>query len=125
MTVNTIDLEPFPPDLRDKVFRLADLAQRIYSVPFLSTRLAFYGGTCLNFVHLGRVNRLSLDLDFNFREEANIDWGSQRDVVDTYIKEVLADLGYADDDIRIQVSYPLTRFEIWYRALSGKRYCIN
>ena len=61
-------MDNFPPEIQEKVERLFDILSRIYSVPFLSKRLAFYGGTCLNFVHLERASRLSLDLDFNFRE---------------------------------------------------------
>ena len=116
-----VDLEGFPPDLREKVLRLADIAHRMYSVPFLSRSLAFYGGTCLNFVHLATASRLSLDLDLNYREPGPGEWREDRDRVDTYIKQVLSDLGYDSGDIRIQASYPLTRFEVRYVSGSGGR----
>ena len=113
------DLGRFPPRVREKIERLSDIAGRIYSVPFLSRRLSFYGGTCLNFVHLGDPARLSLDLDFNFRESPGVDWGEERDKVDSHLKKILWDLGYADEDIRLQASYPLTRMEVWYEPASG------
>jgi predicted nucleotidyltransferase component of viral defense system len=116
-----VDLDGFPPDLREKVLRLADIAQRMYSVPFLSRSLAFYGGTCLNFVHLAKASRLSLDLDFNYREPGPGEWRRARDRVDADIKRVLSDLGYAGGDVRIQASYPLTRFEVRYISASGGR----
>ena len=121
MSMAVADLEGFPSDLREKVLRLADIAQRMYSVPFLSRSLAFYGGTCLNFVHLARTPRLSLDLDFNYREPGPGEWRGERERVDGYIKQVLSDLGYASGDIRIQASYPLTRFEVRYFSASGRK----
>jgi predicted nucleotidyltransferase component of viral defense system len=116
-----VDLGGFPSDLRERVLRLADIAQRMYSVPFLSRSLSFYGGTCLNFVHLARAPRVSLDLDLNFREAGPGEWRGERDRVDAYIKQVLADLGYDPRDIRIQASAPLTRFEVRYLSSSGWR----
>lgn len=69
-----MDLDHFPLEIQEKIERLFGLLSRIYSAPFLSKRLAFYGGTCLNFVHLERAPRLSLDLDFNFRETGGVNW---------------------------------------------------
>ena len=66
--MSPVDLNRFRPEVQRKLRRISDLAERIYLVPFLSRRLAFYGGTCLNFVHMENAPRLSLDLDFNFRE---------------------------------------------------------
>ncbi len=37
------------------------------------------------------------------------------------MKKIFSDLGYEQDDIRIQASYPLTRFEVWYKSTSGGR----
>ena len=116
-----MDLDHFPPEIQEKIERLFDILSRLYSVPFLSKRLAFYGGTCLNFVHLHRAPRLSLDLDFNFREIGGVNWWEEREKVDDILKRIFSDLGYEPDDIRIQASYPLTRFEVWYKNTSGGR----
>jgi len=116
-----MDLDHFPPEIQEKIERLFDILSRIYSVRFLSKRLAFYGGTCLNFVHLERAPRLSLDLDFNFRETGSGIWWEEREKVDDILKKIFSDLGYKQDDIRIQASYPLTRFEVWYETTSDGR----
>ena len=116
-----MDLDHFPPEIQEKIERLFDILSRIYSVRFFSKRLAFYGGTCLNFVHLERAPRLSLDLDFNFRETGSGIWWEEREKVDDILKKIFSDLGYKQDDIRIQASYPLTRFEVWYETTSGGR----
>ena len=116
-----MDLGHFPPEIQEKIERLFDILSRIYSVPFLSKRLAFYGGTCLNFVHFERASRLSLDLDFNFRDVGSGNWWEEREKIDDILKKILKDLGYEKDEIRIQASYPLTRFEVWYETTSGGR----
>jgi hypothetical protein len=64
--------------------------------------------------------RLSLDLDFNFRDIQEGDWGEERDMVDEYLKRILVDLGYRAADIKVQATYPLTRFEVWYVTDSGR-----
>lgn len=64
---------------------------------------------------------MSLDLDFNFRETGNGIWWEEREKVDDILKKIFSDLGYEHDDIRIQASYPLTRFEVWYETTSGGR----
>lgn len=114
-------MDNFPPEVQEKIERLFDILNRIYSVSFLSKRLAFYGGTCLNFVHLERAPRLSLDLDFNFRDTGSGNWWEEREKVDDILKKIFSDLGYEQDDIRIQASYPLTRFEVWYETTSRGR----
>lgn len=119
--MSPVDLNRFRPEVQRKLRRISDLAERIYLVPFLSRRLAFYGGTCLNFVHMENAPRLSLDLDFNFREIQGSDWKPERDRVDDYLKKILMDLGYQADNIKIQASYPLTRFEVWYDTDTGGR----
>jgi len=115
------DLDHFPSEIQEKIERLFDILSRIYSAPFLSKRLAFYGGTCLNFVHLERAPRLSLDLDFNFRDVGSGNWWDEREKVDNIMKKIFSDLYYEHDDIKIQTSYPLTRFEVWYKTASGGR----
>lgn len=121
MILSHIDLDHFPPEIQEKIERLFDILSRIYSVPFLSKRLAFYGGTCLNFVHFKRAPRLSLDLDFNFRDIGSGNWWKEREKIDDILKKIFSDLRYEHDDIRIQASYPLTRFEVWYKTTSGGR----
>lgn len=37
-----MDLNHFPPEIQEKIERLFDILNRIYSVPFLSKRLAFW-----------------------------------------------------------------------------------
>ncbi len=113
------NLSDLPPEVGEKIERLFDIASRIYSAPFLTKRLAFYGGTCLNFVHLEKPPRLSLDLDFNFRDIGSGNWWDERDKIDNILKIIFSDLHYKHDDIRIQASYPLTRFEAWYETTSG------
>lgn len=117
--MSPLDLGRFPPEVLEKVSRISDLVERVYLVPFPSRRLAFYGGTCLNFVHMEDAPRLSLDLDFNFRDIQEGDWGEERDMVDDYLKRILEDIGYRVADIKIQATYPLTRFEVWYVTNSG------
>ena len=114
-----MDLDLFPLEIHEKIERLFDIASRIYSAPFLSKRLAFYGGTCLNFMYLDRAPRLSLDLDFNFRDTGSGKWWDEREKVDNILKKIFSDLDYEHDKIRIQASYPLTRFEVWYKTTSG------
>jgi len=109
----------FGPDVREKMSRLFQILSRIYSVDFLSRRLSFYGGTALHSIHFGLMERLSIDLDFNFRQIDDEDWGEQRDEVDSRIKSILESLDYPD--YRIQPSYPLNRFDIRYRSSSGLR----
>ncbi|NYT16305.1 MAG: nucleotidyl transferase AbiEii/AbiGii toxin family protein [Methanomassiliicoccales archaeon] len=109
----------FGQDVREKMSRLFEILNRIYSVEFLSRRLSFYGGTALHSIHFDLAERLSIDLDFNFRQVGDEDWGEQRDEVDSRIKSILDSLGYLD--YRIQPSYPLNRFDIKYRSSSGLR----
>ncbi|MFX1286602.1 MAG: nucleotidyl transferase AbiEii/AbiGii toxin family protein [Promethearchaeota archaeon] len=98
-----------------KVYRIADVLELISKNYFLKNRLAFTGGTALNFVIFPKIERLSVDLDFDFREiDSKNDWGKTRDMVDSNIKGILRDLEYEDDDIRIDAKYPLTRFIVKY-----------
>jgi predicted nucleotidyltransferase component of viral defense system len=106
--VSHMDWGHFPPEIQEKIERLFDILSRLYSVPFLSKRLALHGGNCLNFVHLERSHRLSLDLDLNFMDIGTGNWRDERERVDDILKKIFSDLGYKHDDIRIQANYPLT-----------------
>ena len=86
----------FGPDVREKMSRLFQILSRIYSVDFLSRRLSFYGGTALHSIHFDMTERLSIDLDFNFRQISDVDWGEQRDEVDSRIRSILESLDYPD-----------------------------
>jgi len=111
---------PYSLTLLEKVCRMSDTLERITQIPFLRERLSMYGGTALNFIHLREIRRLSVDIDFNYRhrgEEA--DWGEIRAEIDENIKEVLGSLGYADQEIKIDASYPLSRFTVKYRNHLG------
>ncbi len=111
----TLETEGFNQEVLDKVYRIADVLQRVGHVPFLRNRMSFSGGTALNFIIFQRIERLSVDLDFNFREvPSQTDWKEDRSNVDKYIKQILYDLKYNRDDIKINASYPLTRFEVKY-----------
>jgi len=62
-----------------------------------------------------------VDLDFNYREPLHVDWGKERDVIDTHLKNILYELGYSKDAIKIQPSYPLGRIEVHYHSKRGTR----
>jgi predicted nucleotidyltransferase component of viral defense system len=107
---------PYELTQLEKVCRISDFIERLSQIPFLSDHLALYGGTALNFIHLSQIQRLSVDIDFNYRHLGESqDWGEIRDKIDGYIKDILRSLGYRDTDIRIEASYPLSRFTIKYR----------
>lgn len=107
----SLDNEGYENVTLEKVYRIADVLEYISEIPFLQKRLAFTGGTALNFVIFPKIERLSIDLDFDFRRlNSQKDWGKARDNVDIHIKQVLGDLGYDNSDIKIDPSYPLTRF---------------
>jgi predicted nucleotidyltransferase component of viral defense system len=105
---NKISIETgFTPVQIEKVLRISDILENISSVPFMRKRLALYGGTALAFVHFDEIERLSVDIDFNYRHIDDADWGDVRDQIDANLKTVLYSLGYIDDDIRIDPSYSL------------------
>lgn len=111
----TLEQEKFDKTTLNKVYRIANVLQRISFAPFLQKRLAFTGGTALNFIIFPQVERLSVDLDFNFRHvNVQADWGDERDEIDRHVKQVLSDLKYKPSDIKINASYPITRFEVGY-----------
>ncbi len=110
-----LELEGFDKTTLAKVYRIADVLQRISFTPFLRKRLSFTGGTALNFIVFPQVERLSVDLDFNFRHvNVQADWGEERNEIDRHVKQILYDLKYKPSDIKINASYPVTRFEVGY-----------
>lgn len=100
----------------EKIYRICDILKRISLVDYAKERLSLYGGTSLNFLHFKNIPRLSIDIDFNFRDLKTGDWGKERDEIDKIIKKILADLKYSDKNIRIQSSYPITRFTVNYKT---------
>jgi predicted nucleotidyltransferase component of viral defense system len=110
----TFDTKGFDEKTIEKIYRLCDLLQRISLVEFTRERLSLYGGTSLNFLHFKNIPRLSIDIDFNYRDLKTGDWGKERDKIDSVLKKILTDLKYSNSDIKIQASYPLTRFDVHY-----------
>lgn len=109
-----MDLTGYSQGNIEKIRRLFDILQKIGQVSFLKTRLSLYGGTALNLLRLPATYRLSIDLDFNYREPPKSVWGKERNLIDAHLKNILIELGYTNDDIKIQPSYPLSRFDIHY-----------
>ena len=108
-------LYPYIPSQIEKVCRISDILARISQMPFLRERLSLYGGTALNFIHFSEIHRLSVDIDFNYRHQGEErDWGEIRAEIDAAFKQILSTLGYQDNDIKIDPSYPLSRFTIKY-----------
>lgn len=110
----------FNPVQIEKVCRISDILENISSVPFMRKRLALYGGTALAFVHFDEIERISVDIDFNYRHIDEEDWGDVRDQVDESMKIILYSLGYTDEDIKIDPSYSLNRFILNYRNHTGR-----
>lgn len=106
----------FDENTLEKVSRMCDILHRISSVDYTRERLSLYGGTSLNFLHFRDIPRLSLDIDFNYRDKKIEEWWKERDRIDDMIKRILSDLGYTPEDIRIQATYPLTRFTLHYKT---------
>ncbi len=110
-----LENEGFNKTTIQKVYRISDVLELISKNSFLKNRLAFTGGTALNLIIFPKIERLSVDLDFDFREiDSKNDWGKTRDMIDSNIKMILRDLEYEDDSIRIDAKYPLTRFIVKY-----------
>ena len=108
-------VHPYDPVQLEKVCRISDTLERITQIPFLRERLSLYGGTALNFIHFQEIQRLSVDIDFNYRHQGEeTDWGEIRTEIDENIKQILASQGYKEQDIKIEASYPLSRFTIKY-----------
>jgi predicted nucleotidyltransferase component of viral defense system len=113
------DTSGFNPRLIEKIYRISDILQKIYTTKYTKKRLSLYGGTALNFLHFKGIPRLSIDIDFNYRDQQQNDWAQERNEIDTIIKKILHDLHYNNDDIAIQPSYPLTRFDVGYITEDG------
>lgn len=101
----------------EKVCRMSDVLYELSVQEFISKRLSLYGGSALNFIHFKSVPRLSVDLDFNYRQVGNEDWGKAREEIDDRLKKILRSLGYTD--IAIQAKYPLSRMEISYKNVQN------
>ncbi len=97
----------------EKVCRISDVLYEISLQEFLSKRLSLYGGSALNFIYFKDIPRLSVDLDFNYRQINEEDWGNTRNEIDIRLKKILRYLGYTD--MAIQPTYPLLRMEVSYR----------
>lgn len=103
------------------MYRICDILQRISHVDFTKERLSLYGGTSLHFLHFKNVPRLSMDIDFNFRDLKTSDWGKDRDKIDNIVKKILSDLTYSKNEIKIQAEYPITRFTVNYKTKNEQR----
>lgn len=119
--LNLFDTEGFDDKTIEKIYRICDILQRISLVEYTKERLSLYGGTSLNFLHFKDIPRLSLDIDFNYREAKTDDWEKERDTIDSIIKKILSDLNYEDKNIKIQAKYPLTRYDIHYKTKQNER----
>jgi predicted nucleotidyltransferase component of viral defense system len=112
----------FQEDQIEKVCRISDILEDISAIPFLSQRLSLYGGTALNLIHFPQMPRLSADIDFNYRHiDEDRDWGNVRDQIDSSFKQILRSQTYREEDIKIDPSYPLSRFTVRYVNHLGDR----
>ena len=117
-----MDISGYQPKEIEKIHRLFAILEQIGNIKFLSDRLSFYGGTALNFIHFKDIPRLSVDLDFNYRHvDEDRDWGEVRKEIDRLIMRILRDLGYNDNSIKVQASYPLGRFDVKYQSVGRMR----
>jgi predicted nucleotidyltransferase component of viral defense system len=115
------DTKGFDEKTIEKIYRICDILQRISLVEYTQERLSLYGGTSLNFLHFKDIPRLSVDIDFNFRDLKTGDWEKERDRIDSILKKILSDLKYSDSDIKIQVRYPITRFDVHYTTKNAQK----
>ena len=116
-----MELKGYAPDIVEKINRLSVILSAIGDAKLLQEHLCLYGGTALNLLHLKDAPRLSEDLDFNYRQIGDEDWGKKRDEIDHTIKRVLDTLGYANESIKIQPQYNLNRFFVRYENENGKK----
>jgi len=114
------DTKGFDDKTIEKIYRICDILQRISLVDYTKERLSLYGGTSLNFLHFKNIPRLSIDIDFNYRDLKTGDWEKERDEIDTVLKKILSDLKYSDKDIKIQAQYPITRFTVHYKTKTNQ-----
>jgi predicted nucleotidyltransferase component of viral defense system len=116
----------FNPRYIEKACRISDILEDISYVPFLKKRLSLYGGTALAFIHFQKLERLSVDIDFNYRHiDVEEDWGDVRNRIDETLKQILYSQGYTDDNIKISPTYPLCRFTLEYTNHIGRPTDIN
>lgn len=104
----------FDPSMIEKVCRISDILEDISAVRFLRDRLSLYGGTAFTFIYSEKIQRLSIDIDLNYRHMDEKDWGEVRREIDGRIKSLLYRQGYSDSDISIDPSYPLARIVVGY-----------
>lgn len=99
----------------EKVCRISDLLEEISAVKFLSDHLSLYGGTAFNFIYAPEIQRLSVDLDFNYRQgNATYSRDDERKEIDNKLKDLLSRLEYTERNVKIKATYPLTRFMVSY-----------
>ena len=82
------DTKGFDEKTIEKIYRICDILQRISLVDYAKERLSLYGGASLNFLHFKNVPRLSIDIDFNFRDLQTGDWEKEREKIDKIIKKL-------------------------------------
>lgn len=108
-----MDLSLYQKTVSEKIERISDILIQMNKLSILKDHLSFYGGTALNFLYLN-APRLSEDLDFNYRQTDSRNWGEVRSDIDNETKRILYDLGYGEENIKIQPTYNLCRFYIRY-----------
>ncbi len=109
----------FDPSMIEKVCRISDILEDISAVRFLRDRLSLYGGTAFTFIYSQEIQRLSIDIDLNYRQLDRKDWGEVRREIDERIKSLLYQQGYKRSDISIDPSYPLARIVVGYENHKG------
>jgi len=115
------DTKGFDEKTIEKISRICDILQKISLVEYTKERLSLYGGTSLNFLHFKDIPRFSIDVDFNYRDLKTGDWEQERNKIDNILKKILSDLKYVDTDIKIQVTYPITRFDVHYMTKNTQK----
>ncbi|MGM0510170.1 MAG: nucleotidyl transferase AbiEii/AbiGii toxin family protein [Thermoplasmatota archaeon] len=115
------DLDQYDRIVLEKVSRISDILIRIGQVDYLKNRLSLYGGTAINLLRVNDIPRLSVDIDFNYRDIGENDWGEERDKIDDLLKRILKDLDYPGESVKVQPSYPLSRLEVIYETYNGNR----
>jgi len=98
----------------EKVCRISDLLEDISAVKFLSDHLSLYGGTAFNFIYASEIQRLSVDLDFNYRQGNTTYSRDERNEIDNRLKDLLYRLEYTESNVKIKATHPLTRFMVSY-----------
>lgn len=98
-------------------YRITYLLDAIYSDRFLSQKLLLKGGTAINKLYLGRLNRLSVDLDFN-------QIGSKEDVLRNAerVRKAIIEILRKQDrsyDTNYNHRWEQTTIHTRYNALSG------